>query len=401
MTLQPVCEQTGAGHLGLSQGRQNGYKADDRSTDEACCEDRPVDSTPGAFGTGHRRSGPGHTGTRQRCADVLTGNSGPLWASFTPLDYGWLAWISLVPLLQLVRIERKTRWMYSSIFVSGFVWSICTLQWMRLGDPVMIRGWAALAIYMGFYFPCFVATARCAVYRFGFPMVVAVPLVWVGLEYLRATLMTGFAWYFLGHTQWAWTELIQISDLTGAYGVSFIVAASAACLSGLIPLPWLERLRLFPPVQVPKQFEHLPAGEIIAENAGRAEFRHPWRHVGFTIGLVTVSLCYGTVRRGQAEFVDGPRVALIQGNFPSSLKHDPAAWERIFRIHHNQLTMHAVQQQPDLIVWPETMFRVPLQVLDDDVTESDLASLSAPPIEWWKSQLVQNRFRTLLLIFSL
>jgi len=318
-----------------------------------------------------------------------------LWASFTPLDFGWLAWVSLVPLLQLVRIERRTRWMYSVIFAGGLAWSVCTLQWMRLGDPVMIRGWAALSIYIGFYFPCFVATARCAVHRFQCPMVVAVPLVWVGLEYLRATLITGFAWYFLGHTQWAWTELIQVSDLTGAYGVSFIVAACTACLAGLIPLSWLERLRLFPPVQVPEQFEHLPAGEIIAENSSRAEFRRPWRHIGFTAALVAAALCYGSVRRGQAEFADGPRAALIQGNFPSSLKHDPTAWKRIFQIHHNQLTMRAVQEQPDLIVWPETMFRIPLPILDDDVTDTDLVSMDAPPTNWWKSQLVQKRLRTM------
>ena len=284
--------------------------------------------------------------------------------------------------------------MYSSIFIGGFLWAVCTLQWMRLGDPSMIPGWAILSVYLGLYFPCFVATARCAVLRCGLPMVIAVPLVWVGLEYLRATLMTGFAWYFLSHTQWAWTELIQISDLTGAYGVSFIVASSAACLAGLVPLRWLEKLKLFPPVQVPKDFEHLPADEIIADNSSRAEFRRPWRHIGFTVALVTIALCYGFVRRGQAEFKDGPRVALIQGNFPSSLKHDPLAWKRIYTIQHHHLTAKAVQQQPDLVVWPETMFRDPLQVLDEDVTETDLLSMP-PPIHWWDNQRVLNRFRTM------
>jgi len=321
-----------------------------------------------------------------------------LWASFTPLNYGWLAWLSLVPMLQLVRIERKTRWMYRSLFVSGLVWSVFTLQWMRLGDPAMVPAWGALSLYLAFYFPVFIAAARTAVLRFGIPMVVAVPLVWVGLEYLRATLMTGFAWYFLAHTQWAWTELIQISDVTGAYGVSFLVAASAACVAGLVPLKWLEKLKLFPPVQVPKEFEHLPAEGILAENSSRAEFKRPWLHIGFSVALVAVALSYGFVRRGQAEFKDGPRIALVQGHFPSSMKHDGTEWEKIFMIH-DGLTGQAVKHQPDLVVWPETMYREPLQVLDEGVSETDLLRM-APPVrsqsrwlESWESHHVPDHFR--------
>lgn len=323
-----------------------------------------------------------------------------LWASFMPLDFGWLAWLCLVPMLQLVRIERPTRFMYRALFVSGLAWAVVTLQWMRLGDVAMVPAWGALSFYLALYFPAFVATSRIAVHRFGVPMVLAVPLVWTGLEYLRAILMTGFAWYFLSHTQWAWTELIQISDLTGAYGVSFLIASSAACLAGLIPLKWLEKLKLFPPVQVPKDFAHLPAEGILAENSSRAEFKSPWKHIGFTLTLVAITLAYGFVRRGQAEFQDGPRVALIQGNFPSSMKHDPQEWQKIYTIH-DGLTGQSVPHQPDLIVWPETMYREPLQVRDEDVTETDLLRI-APPVRsearWldsWDQDRTRTRFRTM------
>ena len=324
-----------------------------------------------------------------------------LWASFTPLDFGWLAWVCLVPMLQLVRVERPTRFMYRALFLSGLAWAIVTLQWMRLGDVAMVPAWGALSFYMALYFPVFVAASRIAVHRFRVPMVVAVPLVWTGLEYLRATLMTGFAWYYLSHTQWAWTELIQVSDVTGAYGVSFIVAASAACLAGLIPLKWLEKLKLFPPVQVPKDFEHLPAEEIVPENSSRAEFKKPWPHIGFTLALIALALTYGFVRRNQADFKDGPRVALIQGNFPSSMKHDPLEWQRIQRVHQNILTGSAVQSQPDLVVWPETMYREPIQVRDADVTEEDLLRI-APPVKsearWldsWDRNVTDSNFRTM------
>lgn len=323
--------------------------------------------------------------------------AGLLWASFTPVDFGPLAWVALVPLLLLVRIERPTRLMYPAVYVAGLVWSVFTLQWMRLGDPSMYVALAALSLYVAMYFPAFVALARTAVHRFGIPLLISVPVVWVGLEYLRATLMTGFAWYFLGHTQHAFPEITQVSDLVGAYGVSFIVAIGAACLAGLIPTAWLDRLKLFPPVKLPQEYSHL-SPEGLAENRSRADFRHPWLNVAVTLSVVAAALAYGVVRRGQAEFVDGPRVGLVQGNFPSSLKHDTNEYPRIFQVH-DALTGMAVQHQPDLIVWPETMFRWPLQIVDPQLDEAQLQAMAPPQaqgaqqhrwVESWKDPAVRQ-----------
>lgn len=323
-----------------------------------------------------------------------------LWASFTPLDWGWLGWVALSPLLLLVRLERPTRHMYPVVYLSGLVWSLATLQWMRLGDPSMYIAWAALAVYVALYFPVCLAIARGAVHRAGVPMLLAVPVVWTGLEYLRATLMTGFAWYFVGHTQYAWPEMIQISDLVGAYGVSFVVVLGATCVAGLVPLSWLERLKLFPPVEVPDDFSHLPVDGIVIQNSSRAEFRRPWLCVAVTLAVVSAAFAYGVVRRSQADFRPGPRVALIQGNFPARLKHSNDNYETIFK-YHDALTGMAVQHQPDLVVWPETMFRWPLQVLKPGVEEKHLLAM-APPVDstaqlrWidsWKDQSVRRTLR--------
>lgn len=300
-----------------------------------------------------------------------------LWSSFTPLDWGWLGWIALSPMILLVRLERPTRFMYPILYASGLVWSLATLQWMRLGDPSMYIAWAALSIYVAMYFPVCVAISRGAVHQFGLPMLITVPVVWTGLEYLRATLMTGFAWYFVGHTQYAWPEMIQVSDLVGAYGVSFVVVMAATCVAGLVPLAWLERLKLFPPVEVPADFAHLPEEEIVVQNSSRAEFRRPWLNLGIALGIVAAAFVYGAVRRSQADFDPGPRVALIQGNFPTSLKHSKDEYTTIFR-YHDALTGMAVQHQPDLVVWPETMFRWPLQIVEPDVVESQLLAMAPP-----------------------
>ncbi|WP_437202497.1 apolipoprotein N-acyltransferase [Planctomicrobium sp. SH664] len=313
-----------------------------------------------------QRSRPGFTGGL-----VLSLLSGLLmWAAFTPLDWGPLGWVCLVPMLLLVRLEQRTRWMYRNLYNAGLIFWLVTLQWMRLGDPTMYFALFALAAYLAFYWPIFIGVTRLAVHRLNLPMILVVPVFWTGLEYLRAHLMTGFAWYFLGHTQYRWVSLIQVSDLVGAYGVSFVVAAANAGLAQLIPFQWLRPLDLAWPNEVEKQRQ--------AE-----ALRSPWRVAIIPVVLVGACVAYGVVRRGHEPFPLGPRVALIQGNFPASVHDDRDRWVEIYSTH-QQLTAKAVLLQPDLVVWPEGMFRYPMWQHAEGMTHEQLAELDPgiPPMVW-------------------
>ena len=283
-----------------------------------------------------------------------------MWAAFTPLDIGPLGWLCLIPLILLVRLPRPTRWMYGMAFAGGLAFWLPALQWMRLGHETMYLAWLALAAYLALYFPVFVALSRVAVQWLSVPLVVAVPVVWVGLELLRGHLMTGFGWYYLGHTQYRWLELIQICDLVGAYGVSFVVALAASAAAGLVPATWLNRWKLLS-LTAAKDQRPLPG------STGTG---------GVVISLLVVgaTLGYGYSRRSQAHFQSGPRVALVQGNVTSAVKHDPRDWPRIHR-RHLELTARAVRLQPDLIVWPETMYRWPLFSAPADISEDELQEL--------------------------
>ena len=293
-----------------------------------------------------------------------------MYASFRPLDFSPLAWIATVPLLLLVRIPRATRWMYSGLYLGGLVFFVPALQWMRLGDQTMYPAWIALAAYLAFYFPLFVGLTRSAVWNLKIPMTVAAPMIWVAMEFARAHVMTGLAWYYLGHTQYRWTTLIQVSDLVGAYGVSFIMMTTAATIALIVSPRFATRFKLV-----------LPAtGNVLTPSN-----RQKWIHTGASIAVFSCALIYGQVRRNAGKFETGPRVALIQGNFPTSVKHDPEEVQTIFNEHY-ALTMTAVHlgQSPDLIVWPETMFRGPLLVNEAELSAAEL-SKRAPniPTEWW------------------
>lgn len=304
-------------------------------------------------------------------------SGGLLWTAFTPLDIGPLGWICLVPLLLLTRIEHRTHWMYRNVYLAGLLFWLITLQWMRLGDPSMYVALLLLSLYLACYWPLFLALTRTAVSRLGAPLFVAAPVMWVGLEYLRAYLVTGFSWYYIGHTQHNWIEIIQISDLVGAYGVSFLVVMANAAIVQVIPLKWIHQLKL--------QWADEQTDTVDASAASRV------RCVAISLAVVLFALGYGFLRRHQSEFQVGPRVSLIQGNFVASLKPDTDQWGEIYRTHH-YLTGLTVPYQPDLIIWPEAMFRYPMMVVDESMSDEALDNLH-PMIraEDWKNSGTQEK----------
>ncbi|MAT14246.1 MAG: apolipoprotein N-acyltransferase [Planctomyces sp.] len=286
-----------------------------------------------------------------------------LWASFTPLNWSVLGWIALVPLMMLIRPVQRTRWTYRATLLLSFVGYVTILQWMRLGDPMMYAALVLLAMYLALYTTLFVFLSRAAVHRLKVPFAIAVPAIWVGLEFFRGFFATGFAWYFLSHSQYRWTTLIQISDLTGTYGISFLMAATAAVLTMLLPETLYRKLKM-----LSKNLER-PANTNPPE--ALAISTRPFTMVLSLLVLFGSVLGYGYYRLSETHFEPGPRVALVQGNFTSSMKHDQSQAQDIFHMHY-YLTGLTVQYQPDLIVWPETMYRYPLMTADQKLTEEEL-----------------------------
>lgn len=289
-----------------------------------------------------------------------------LWACFTPLSWSALAWIAIVPLCLLVRSPTRPRRLYLAAYVGGFLWSVATFQWMRLGHPSMYVALVAWSVYMAFYFPLFIGLSRVAVHRLRIPLVLAVPIVWTGLEYAKAYMLTGCSWYYLGHSQYRWAELIQISDLVGAYGVSFVVSMANAAVAMAIPAVVLQRLQLDMDSVDPKR-----------------PWLRPVAAIGLSFTVLIAAVAYGYARRSEANFKPGPRVALIQGNFDSQVKHDPKRASEILRTHQTLTrasTIYGSQlpkppQRPEIIVWPETMLPWPVQEVAAGVTDDDLKKL--------------------------
>ncbi len=265
-----------------------------------------------------------------------------LWLCYFPVDWAWLGWVALVPLLCLVRSEARPRNVYWSAWAAGLVFFLPALQWMRVADYRMYATWLMLAVYCSLYFPAAVFLVRRLDRRTGLPLIVSLPVVWTALELLRTYLISGFPWYYLGHTQHDFLTLIQISDVTGAYGVTFLVAAVNA-----LAFEALYRRRGL------RTFLNLPA-EVP---------QRPWVlsvQAAVVVLLLGLTLGYGAWRLGQEHFSAGPRVALLQSSLDQRIRNFAAIDEdagKTTRASYEELCQRAVKAgRPDVIVWPETSF---------------------------------------------
>jgi apolipoprotein N-acyltransferase len=264
-----------------------------------------------------------------------------LFLCYFPAACGWLAWVALVPLLCLVRMELSARRLFFFALLGGGVFFIPALQWMRVADHRMYVTWIGLALYCSFFVPAAVLLVRRLDRRTRLPLLVTLPAVWTALEYFRAHVMTGFPWYFLGYSQHGFLPVCQVADLGGVYAVTFLVAGvNVIVFEWLDAWPWFRRF-----------FALRDVGR------GRLVMR-----AALVLGLLSAVLGYGGWRLGQEEFTAGPRLALIQGNLDQRIRNQAAADNEKARVdmesHYEKLTNQAavLDPRPDLIVWPETSY---------------------------------------------
>jgi apolipoprotein N-acyltransferase len=302
-----------------------------------------------------------------------------LWMCYHPLAWGWLAWVALVPLLCLVRSTSMPRRIYLAAWVGGLAFYLPALQWMRSADLMsfpkwpMHGAWLMLSVYCALYFPVAIYLTRVLERRTRLPLVITFPAVWVALEFARSFMLTGFAWYYLAHSQHDYLSMIQITDLGGVYTVSLVIAAvNALAFDVLYQFPEVRAfLKLQAPPAEQRTFgDDWPAWQNL--------FIAPWRRgmvlemCGVAI-LIGAAYVYGTWRLEQRSAHPGPVVALLQGNLDQRLRNDadaPAdpAQARAVRQrrvmdammevtrHYNTLCKLAERcdPQPRLFIWPET-----------------------------------------------
>lgn len=252
--------------------------------------------------------------------------------SFPHFDLEFLAWFALVPLLRA--IEEKDLWTSFRLgFLTGFCSFLGILYWVIVAVhtygyiPIVLSGLILLllVVYLACYMGMFTWLLRWIQNRLGIKTVLFAPALWVTLEYVRSFLLTGFPWASLGHSQYLNLPFIQIADITGVYGLSFMILLVNATLYGMLQ-QWSTK-------------------------------RVSSREIAFTALLVLGVLIYGYGRiaalRQEISSLPSLRVGVVQGNIDQSIKWDASFQKETLKIY-EKLSLRAGHDKPDLIIWPET-----------------------------------------------
>ena len=225
--------------------------------------------------------------------------------------------MALVPWLLLVRnLPARPAFWWS--WLIGFLFFLGSIWWLVY---VTVVGWVVLCAYLAVYFGVFgwfVATRRN---QQTWMQCLLIPTAWVALEYVRAHALSGFGWNLLAYSQTSWRPLIQFADLTGAWGVSFLIVLVNVAIMTLIGDK--ERLK-----------------QTIIQLVA-------------VVVVVLAALGYGGWRLRHLEQGPTVRLAVVQGNIPQEQKWDETFTATIQQ-RYSALTQRAASTQPDLIVWPET-----------------------------------------------
>jgi apolipoprotein N-acyltransferase len=155
-----------------------------------------------------------------------------LTLAFPKFDIAGFAWIA-PGLLAFAAFGKNPGDAFRVGFIGGMVYWLTSLYWLLLmpvtGFPIL--GWialsAVLALFMGTW--TWLAQVRSPGFsvkgswsaRLTWSLCGAA--IWVALEMMRARVLGGFPWNFIGASQYKMVPLIQIASVAGVYGVSFLV----------------------------------------------------------------------------------------------------------------------------------------------------------------------------------
>jgi apolipoprotein N-acyltransferase len=267
------------------------------------------------------------------CAAILSGFM--LAASFPVSSHSYLAWVALVPFFLILLLARPIHGCLLSL-VFGLFYLPGVFNWM-----LEVPGYTLLHHYLlGLYFvpyslafgSFFILTAT---HLGASKALLAAPFYWVSIEFIRSNMFfLALPWGLLAHSQYLHPTVIQISSITSAYGLSFlIVLVNSAITAAVLPLV-VRQTNCRALAKTP------PGRRVLAfmASAGMA---------------VAATLLYGYVAISPPADGEKVRLSVIQPNIEQKKKWNPK-FEKYIMQTLTELSFKAAKDRPQLIIWPET-----------------------------------------------
>jgi apolipoprotein N-acyltransferase len=248
---------------------------------------------------------------------------------FPQFDFGFLAWIALVPLFIGLK-DKSLTCAFGLSFLTGITFLMGVFYWINVIHGFELTHFILLGLYFGSYFGLFGLTLNLISQKAKLPTILSAPCLWVSFEYLRAHAdFLGLPWALLGHSQYLNVPVIQIASLTGVYGISFLIVMVNAAMSEVF-LSWVfsrSSMRMGPGVL---------------------------KCVTVAIFVLGISLAYGFSVTANNSANDKIKVTVIQGNIAQEIRWEREYLKRNLERHIGLTREAASGGNTSLIVWPET-----------------------------------------------
>jgi len=265
--------------------------------------------------------------------------------SFPKFGTGLVAWISLLPLLYALRGKNASQGFLLGL-ATGFTSQIGVMYWIAyvvvnygyLPYPVGIAAMLLLSGYLGLFTGMFAAAAAHLRGVCRLPFLLTAPVLWTALEFGKSHLLTGFPWENLGYSQYLNLPIIQIADVAGVYGVSFLIVFVNALIF-----------------------------EAVFIHRGKGERKERTVKIVAVLGIMALLFGYGMMRLKDIDMAASPpsmTVRITQGNVDQSVKWNPAYQLETIAAY-AALSRSESVTEPALIVWPETAYPAFFQDVND------------------------------------
>jgi apolipoprotein N-acyltransferase len=254
-----------------------------------------------------------------------------LFLSCADFDIWPLTWFSVAPLLAVALHPTTKRpavyGFITGLFANGggFYWIVPFLE--RFGHLPLVAAipiFLLLVSYQAITFTVFAWAVRRLDDRFGVGVTFLAPVVYVACELVVPYV---FPWY-LAITQ-AWVRpVIQIADLTGPLGVSFILVLC----NGALYDAWAS---------------------------WRKKERLPMPRLAIAVGILAMSLGYGLVRINQVtrarQAAPKLKIGVVQANIGIHEKWNPSLAQGQLAVH-QRVSGELERRGAQLVVWPESSY---------------------------------------------
>ena len=283
--------------------------------------------------------------------------------AFPCFNYSYIAWIGIVP-LYLMTMDLRWKRAFLFGFIWGYGWSVASTFWLKSIEPFIPF---SLSLFLALFYALWAAIIPIIKRYLYVPskiqlsgyesvndyirgnsfifkeLLLALFLAcwWCIIEWIRTWIFTGFPWNLLAISQWQQLGIIQISSVTGIYGVSFLVIFMNIAIANT-------------GINIYKKVKY---------NSNCSKFRIISLSLYVAILLILISFYFGITKAKNSlnnESKIELKAAVVQGDIPQMRFYD--ADEAGYALDtYTQLSENILPSKPDILIWPESAVPQPLR----------------------------------------